>query len=325
MDASTHHRPAAAGHPDLPAGWIDRYLAAATRWLPADERDEVGADLRERLEDLADRHRATGLDDAGAEEAAVRELGDPSQVAAQYRDRPLQLIGPEVFPAWWRMLLRLLAAVPLPVGVVVALATAAGGGGVGTAVTTGLGTAWNVGLQVAFWTTLAFALVEHGRGRAGCGEWDPAGLPSLRRHDVALADTLATVAVSLVLAGLLVWQSVYSPLDDGVSLIDPALWSWWIPLVLALLAAEAAVGVAAYRRGRWTPPLAALRTLVAVAFAAPTTWLLLEGALLDPALSGTLGWDPGAIEVASRVAAVAVVLVTLAEVAQTWRAVRRSG
>ena len=143
------------------------------------------------------------------------------------------------------------------------------------------------------------------------GDWDPAGLPSLRRGGVTLTDTLTTVVVSLVLAGLLVWHSVDSPLDDGVSLIDPALWAWWTPLVLALLVAEAVVGVAAYRRGRWTPLLATLRTLVAVAFAAPTTWLLVEGALLDPALSSTLGWDPGAIDLVSRVVATAVVLVSL--------------
>lgn len=334
MDARTRPAPTSpdgprgpgstAGGHDRPAGWIDRYLAAATRWLPAAERDEVGADLRERLEDLADRHRAAGLDDTAAEEAAVCELGDPSRVAAQYRDRPLQLIGPDVFPAWWRMLWRLLVAVPVPVGAVVALATAAGGARVGTVVTTGLGTAWNVALQVAFWTTLAFALVEHGRGRARCEEWDPAGLPSLRRRDVALADTVATVAVTAVLAGLLVWQAVEQPISDGIALVDPALWSWWVPLVLAVLAVEAVVAVAAYRRGRWTVSLATVRTVLAVVFAVPTTWLLLDGALLDPALTSDLGWDAATIEVASRVVAAAVVLISLGEVVQTWWAVRRS-
>ena len=90
----------------------------------------------------------------------LTELGDPARLAAGYADRPLHLIGPALFLDYRRLLTTLLATVvphrrrrgrarqclrrrPAGPPVVDAL-----GAGVTTA------------LHIAFWTTLAFAVLE---------------------------------------------------------------------------------------------------------------------------------------------------------------------
>lgn len=66
---------------------IDTYLAQVAAGLPgpARARADVLAELRSGLLDAADTHRLAGLPAGAAHEAAVREFGDPRQVAAAFR------------------------------------------------------------------------------------------------------------------------------------------------------------------------------------------------------------------------------------------------
>jgi HAAS domain-containing protein len=66
---------------------IDAYLGQIGAALPgpARTRRDIVAELRSGLLDAADAHRATGMPAAPAIEAAIREFGDPRQVAAGFR------------------------------------------------------------------------------------------------------------------------------------------------------------------------------------------------------------------------------------------------
>ena len=66
---------------------VERYLAEVTARLAGPDRAQAGivAELRSGLLDAADAHRSAGLPPAQAVLAAVREFGDPGQVADGFR------------------------------------------------------------------------------------------------------------------------------------------------------------------------------------------------------------------------------------------------
>ncbi len=75
--------------------------------------------------------------------------------------------------------------------------------------------------------------------------------------------------------------------------LDPALWSGVLPALLLVLAGQAVVAVAAYRRGRWSTGLAVAEVALDVAFAVPVLVLLWAGALFNPDFIDVLvdgGW-----------------------------------
>jgi HAAS len=76
------------GPPEPAAGPVaERYLAEVTAWLPGSPRAQAGivAELRSGLLDATDAHRSAGLPPSRAALAAIREFGDPAQVAAAFR------------------------------------------------------------------------------------------------------------------------------------------------------------------------------------------------------------------------------------------------
>lgn len=98
----------------------DRYIQEVARRLPEEQRADIAAELRGTIADTIDGRLARdGLDETTAERAVLQELGDPSLLAMKYRDRPLYLIGPELFPAYWALLRRLIPLVPLIIGAIV--------------------------------------------------------------------------------------------------------------------------------------------------------------------------------------------------------------
>ena len=81
---------------------IDRYLNAVAAQLPADERADIIAELRDlilsRFEAReAELGRALTADE---QEEILHEIGHPLVVAARYRKGPDSLVGPELFPYW---------------------------------------------------------------------------------------------------------------------------------------------------------------------------------------------------------------------------------
>ena len=76
------------GPPEPDAGpAVEGYLAEVTTRLPGSVRARTGivAELRSGLLDATDAHRSAGLPQAEAALAAIREFGDPVQVAVGFR------------------------------------------------------------------------------------------------------------------------------------------------------------------------------------------------------------------------------------------------
>lgn len=234
---------------------------------------------------------------ADAERAALVELGDPELLAARYTGRSMALIGPRLYPEWRRLLTLLLPiVVPIATAVIVALA-AIGGQPPAQLVGTGISTALNITIQTVFWFTLAFALFERAGAQApDAGPWIPDRLPSLQdTKRPGLAETIVIVVSVAVGLALLAWQQLARPIVvDGVGypLLNPDLWSFWLPWFAALLALEAGLTVVRWRAGGCTWTLAGINVVTGLAFVLPAAALLAGGALFDPGLTAAITAQP---------------------------------
>ena len=292
----------------------ERYVRAATRRLPEDQRVDIGEELRASIGDRVDTMRVErpDLTDEQAEYVALEELGDPDQMAAGYTGNRLQLIGPEIYPAYVRVLKAVLFTAVPAATLVVAIVDALTGASFGEVVGGAAWMAFTVALHIAFWVTLTFAIVERGSATEDMQEslgteWTPDRLPDLPHGS---RGSLSELVAGLVWLGFLgaavIWQQFRSPIQDGSDrnggerfpLLDPDLWSFWLPLILVLLVAEMAFEVVKYRLGRWSMRLATANTVLGAIFAAPLVYLAADDRLLNPAAVAHIqdGWaafDPG--------------------------------
>ncbi|NES13418.1 MULTISPECIES: permease prefix domain 1-containing protein [Micromonospora] len=294
----------------------DRYLAATLRAVPAQRRAELDEELRGSIADMIDDRTAGGQDRATAEREVLTELGNPEQLAARYADRPLQLIGPRYYLVWWRVLRMLLTFVPAVAGVVAGVAKATVGGEPGAAIGAGIVGALQATVQTAFWITAVFAVAERVNPEPKLPAWSVDQLPEApKERQVTLVDSCGSIAFLLCAAAFLSWQH-FQPWMSGdgsrLPMLDPALWSFWLPFLIAVLVATVGLEIAKYRAGRWTWPLVAVNAVLDLAFAVPVAWLLLTDRLLNPQLVQRFDWlrEGGAQDVA-RIAVVVTVAITV--------------
>ncbi|RKR90425.1 hypothetical protein BDK92_4797 [Micromonospora pisi] len=273
----------------------DRYLAATLQSVPAQRRDEIATELRGSIEDMIEDRTGNGQDPVAAEREVLTELGNPERLAARYANHRLQLIGPTYYLIWRRLLRLGLSFIPAIVAVVVAVVNVADGNSIGGAIGSGIGSAIEVAVHIAFWTTLTFAIFERVSPAVKLPDWNVDHLADVPvNRQITLADTIASVAAITVFIGYLVLQHFESwvTTEDGanIPIIDPALWTSWLPALIAVLVVSMVFEIVKYRVGQWTWPLFGGKLLLNLAFAVPALWLLLTDRLLSPAFVERFEW-----------------------------------
>lgn len=276
----------------------DRYVWGVVRAVPESQRPELEPEIRAMIADAIDARMANGSPDEPAdavERAVLTELGDPEVLAARYTDRTLYLIGPSYFLVWKRLLLTLLPiVVPISAIAVMAARSFAGDASIGDILAAGLTVAFNVTIQLVFWFTVVFAVIERGELKPAVAgaDWTPDRLPALPAPGRLSLVELALSVAALVVAGVfIVWQQVAAPITiDGQSypVFDPALWSFWLPWFLVVIGLELVFTGALYMAGRWTWPFAIVNAVLAAAFAVPAVWLIQSDQLFNPAAADAL-------------------------------------
>lgn len=298
----------------------DRYVAAATRWLPSKEAQTLALELRERIADTIDA-KGAGPD---AERETLEELGDPLHVAAAYRDKPTWLIGPGVYFMWWRTMGWLGIGIPVVVATIVAVTQILDAADIGNIIGEALGAGINTAVHVAFWVTLSFWLVERFGVDLQRESWTIEMLPTTTTRPGSRVD-LVTSLVFLAAFGLaLVWQHVASPIsgDDGrIPLVAPDAWWPWLVLPVAALVVEAVAVLWIHRHG-WSWTQAWLNVAFNVAFSVPVGWLVAERRLINPALVDHLGWTETVQQTIASIAIVSIVVVALWDCVEGFRNAR---
>lgn len=311
---------------------IDRYIYAATRSVPESGRADLRAELEASIRDAIDARVESGEELDTAERTVLTDLGDPDKLAADYTDRPSYLIGPRYYFEW-RRLVRTLVAIVLPIAVFgVTVGQALSGRGIGEVIGSAIGSGVTIALHLVFWPTLIFAILERNTrpspletSRATAdGPWAPwtiDRLPQLRDRGAGLSDMVGSLVFIGLVAAAIVWDRLigFVPRDGGpLPVLDPALWPWWIAGLFLLLAAEAGLAVLIYRRGRYTPALAAVNTLIALAVAVPALLLLQNGMLINPDFLTEVYPNETVIRVMATITGFGIAVVALWDIADGW-------
>lgn len=282
---------------------VDRYVAVAVKGVPAEQREDVAAELRASLDDAIDGLVEQGSNRDDAEEQACKDLGDPAVLAAQYGGRQRFLIGPAYFSEYLLLLKLLLSIVPPIIFCVAIVAAVIAGESAGQVIFGAIGICFQVAVQIAFWVTLSFALMERAGAKPTELSWTPENLPEIPNRRIGLGETVFSVS-AIALAMWAMWYSqdhwLVNGVDGGqVPLINPATWDFWIPALYVVLFASLLVEIAKYRVGYWTVGLAAVNTAVNAAISMIFIAVWIGGAVLNPAadvsdlvvsLSGLLPW-----------------------------------
>jgi hypothetical protein len=279
----------------------ERYVAAALRTIPEKQRPDIEAELRASIGDAIDARVGNGEAFGSAEKEVLTGLGDPDRLAASYTGVPGYLIGPGVYFDYRRLLTVLLITV-VPISMVaVAVAKAVVGDGFGSVVGSSFGTGFTVALHLVFWTTIGFAIVERSSDSgAVTPRWTLASLPhALTVKRVKFGETIAAIVFLVLTMAAIVVQRNVSPFttDDGaaIPLLEPSLWSFWLPFLLAVMGAEVIFEMVKYRVGHWTLGLASTKLVIGTLFSVPAAYLLLTGQLLNQDFFTALGWPAGLV------------------------------
>ena len=271
------------------ASLTDRYVDAAMRTVPEDQRDDLAAELRASIDDQVEARIEEGEPHDVAERAVLTDLGDPDKLAAGYTDRPLWLIGPRYYLTWWRLTKLLWAIVPACAAFGVALGQVLAGADFGEIVGSVVSVVLSVIVHIGFWPTLVFFIVERSERSADAhfiGRWTPDDLPEPRERRAGLSDLIASLVFLGVAAGAILWDHfvgfVYTPETGWISFLSPDTWPWWVGALLVLMVLEALLAISVYAKGRWDVGSATVNLFLNLVVAGGALWLLSHQQLVNP-------------------------------------------
>ena len=272
--------------------WIELYVGEVARHVPPKRREDVAISIREEIESLL-----PPQPNENDVKRVIEEMGDPAIVAARYKEGQY-LIGPTYFTAYIsviKIVLPIMMAVLLLSLLIANISTLAEANipTIGALLVTLFDTLWNVGIQLLFWITLIFFLVE----RYGPKE---SSAPKMNWNISKLKNWENEVRISKFEAGFgLFWTAillgvylnaerlvgVYESTDGGLRMVAPVfnqsflfdmLW-----LFLIVIAFQIILGTWKWIRGYWTFALASFNFLYNVISVVFVIWMVRSPNLLD--------------------------------------------
>jgi len=262
---------------------IEVYIQEVTRRLPEKNREDIGLELRSTIEDMLPNDYSE--DDV---HSVLEKLGNPAVLASRYRDQPMHLIGPRYYDVYVSLLKMI-----IPLAAVVALISMIAKYVIGfdpddtilniviNIMGEGIWVIMEVGIQVFFWLTLVFAILERtDKGKyeeplsTNFKKWTPMDLKGIanvpRKKSITKVGVFGSLMWTAIWATLYFYADyligVYKGSDAGLELIIPALnqdvlLTYW-PMVLVVIVIE--IGFAIYQLiiGKWTMKMASFNTVI---------------------------------------------------------------
>ena len=280
----------------------DRYLSEVARHLPEEQRGDISSEIAATIADMIAAEADAGNDPGGAvggdaaERTALTRLGDPAELARRYSGARQYLVGPEVYPAWARVLrwlLPVVGAIASVAGSILYVSTTPEpelGGLIGELVSS-----VSAALLWAFaaWT-LVVVIIERTTPEGARSPltmtptWDPSRLEGPRGGTGTRVDAVVSLVLLAVLATVPFVPSTFlyiGHLNGGEPLIDPDIPGEWLAGYLLLIGALALIQVWRLLRPGGPRGRLAVEVAVDVVFGTFLTVLLLsQDTVLHPDL-----------------------------------------
>ncbi|MGG0657350.1 HAAS signaling domain-containing protein [Rummeliibacillus pycnus] len=262
---------------------IEIYIQEVTRRLPQKSREDIALELRSTIEDM--------LPDDYSEEdtkAVLEKLGSPVTLASGYLDRPMHLIGPRYFDVYLTLLKMI-----LPIAAVISLISMFAEHFIGysgeqavlnvvlSLMGEGIGRIIEVGIQVFFWLTLVFAILERTDKvsdeqplTASLKKWTPNDLKNIsyipKKKAISKGEVFGSLMWTAIWSTLYFYANhlvgVYERGRDGLEFVtttfnQEVLLGYW-PIVLVVIGSEIALALYKLIKGQWTKGIAICNTAV---------------------------------------------------------------
>ena len=288
---------------------IEVYIQEVTRRLPEKNRDDIALELKSTIEDML----PEGYTEKNVE-TVLEKMGSPAMLAEGYRDHSMYLIGPRYFDAYISLL-----KMSLPIAAVISLIVLAAEHIIGfdqhasalnmiiLLFVEGIWGTIAVGMQVFFWMTVVFAIIE----RVSKSDDATPLTPYLQEWKVEdlknnpLIPKKKAIPKYEVFGGLIwtaIWATVYFYADhlvgiykggpDGLEFITPALnegvlVSYW-PVILLIICLEVSLSIFKLIERQWTNGMAWFNALLQLLIAITFVVIMINPAVFHADFTGQL-------------------------------------
>lgn len=249
---------------------IERYVYDVARRLPEKDREDVKKELRANIYDM--------LPD-GANDDAVKkvlyELGSPASLAEKYRTHPRYLISPAYFDEYVRVLkwiLPLVGVIVMVIGFAVSAFDAAKASFdsmpfvISGILSKGVSMGVSAAFQALVWTTIGFAIAEHGgakKEKLGEHGWRVEDLPEVQnaKAGIPLSEGIAELVLSVVFSifallfcsGQLPFAMIFAQGDMVFyNIFSQSFLNMLVPFILVSLLFSVVQAVAKIKDRRWS-------------------------------------------------------------------------
>ncbi|MFY2156093.1 HAAS signaling domain-containing protein [Cytobacillus firmus] len=281
---------------------IEVYIQEVTRRLPEKSRADIALELQSTIGDmLPDDYNEEDVKDV------LSKLGSPAALAAGYRDQPMHLIGPRYFDVYVSLLKMI-----LPIAAAISLISIAAEfifnfnrdetiiNAILELMGYGIWRLIEVAVQVFFWLTIVFAVIERmDKGKEqhplspSLKPWTPEDLKSItyipKKRAISKFEVFGSLMWTAIWATLYFYadrlMGVYMGGGEGLEFKIPAvnqdvLLGYW-PIVVVIIALEA--GLALYKLiiGQWTKRMAIFNTILELFATIVFIFILLNPNLLQ--------------------------------------------
>ncbi|WP_173915369.1 hypothetical protein [Halobacillus sp. Marseille-Q1614] len=282
---------------------IEVYLQEVERRLPERNREDILLEIRSTIEDM--------LPDGYTEEdvkEVLKKMGNPILLAGGYRDRPMHLIGPRYYDMYIsliKMILPIAAVISLISLVSEFFLTPAEGNSfidiILTFIGKGVSRIIEVGIQVFFWMTLTFSVIERVDKEndqqpltSDGKKWTPDQLKKVsyvpKKRAISLAEVFGTLLWTAIWAtvyfnaGRLL--GIYENQGNGLTFVAPSLNqdvlnSFWPPIIIVI---GLEIGLALFKmvQRQWTKQLAWYNLIQEVMGALVFVFIITTSGLFNP-------------------------------------------
>ncbi|MCK2005419.1 hypothetical protein MZM54_29115 [[Brevibacterium] frigoritolerans] len=281
---------------------IELYIQEVTRRLPEKNRADIALELQSTIEDmLPEDHTEQDVKEV------LLKLGDPVTLASGYRDRPMHLIGPRYYDVYISLLKMI-----LPIAAVISLIALVGdnpfrdtGNTVMEAILKiigkGISGIISTGIQVFFWLTLSFAILERldtSKDQSPVTKdlkpWTPENLKDIpnisKKKAVPMVEVFASLLGLSVFAALYFNAAnllgVYEKRNGSLIFVTPSfnqdvLNSYWL-LVSCVIIIGGLLAIYKLFLGRWTLKLAFFHAIYQLLYTLTFIIIISNPDLLNP-------------------------------------------